>query len=66
MGARGPKTGDPRAREAGRKGGQATAAKGKEHYRAIGRKGGSTTAELYGTEFYQEIGRKGGQASPKA
>lgn len=66
MGARGPRPGDPRAREAGRKGGKVTAEKGTEHYRAIGSKGGSATAAKYGTEFYAEIGRKGGQASPRA
>ena len=52
-------------REAGRKGGQTTAARhGHEFYEGIGQqgghKGGQTTAARYGREFYVEIGKKGG------
>lgn len=52
-------------REAGRRGGRATAAKhGPEFYAEIGRKGGAkggyTTSKRYGKEFYAENGRKGG------
>lgn len=51
-------------KKAGRKGGQATAAKhDREFYRMIGRKGGKTTAERHDQEFYKNIGRKGGEAT---
>ncbi len=53
-------------REAGRKGGEATARKhGSDFYREIGRKGGDTVKEKYGPEFYAEIGEKGGQEVSK-
>ena len=48
--------------EAGRKGGQKTAAThGREFYEGIGRKGGEKVAEEHGSEFYRAIGRKGGE-----
>lgn len=57
---RGPRAGDSRMVEAGRKGGLATRAKvGVDHYKAIGRQGGKALAEARGTEFFREIGRKG-------
>jgi general stress protein YciG len=53
-------------REAGQRGGRATAeTHGKEFYSTIGKKGGEIggekTASTRGREFYSEIGHKGGQ-----
>jgi general stress protein YciG len=60
---RGPKPGDPRMVEFGRKGGQALAAeRGPEFYREIGRKGGKTTKAKHGKAYFTEIGKKGGEA----
>lgn len=48
-------------REAGRRGGAATATKyGREHFSMLGKKGGRVAAERYGPEFYRAIGKKGG------
>ena len=58
MGKRGPKPGDPRSVEAGRRGGNATKANhGMDHFRTIGTKGGNATLSTYGKEFYQSISR---------
>lgn len=54
--------GEISVREAGRRGGAATAKKhGRKFYEEIGRKGGEATHEKYGPEFYSEIGTKGGK-----
>jgi general stress protein YciG len=59
----GTKKGDPRAVEAGRKGGIVVSQeRGADYFRTIGAKGGQTTAEKYGREFFAQIGRKGGNA----
>ncbi len=48
--------------EAGKKGGEKTAAThGREFYKEIGKKGGEKVSEERGPEFYSEIGTKGGQ-----
>ncbi len=53
-------------RDAGQKGGRATAARhGSEFYRQIGRKGGRTRAAELGNEGFVELGRKGGLTRPK-
>lgn len=47
--------------EAGKRGGDANAAKHtREHFQALGKKGGQTTARR-GAEYYREIGKRGGQ-----
>lgn len=47
--------------EAGRKGGEKTAAThGRGFYKEIGRKGGEKVSQERGPEFYSEIGSKGG------
>ena len=52
--------------EAGRKGGQKTAAThGREFYEEIGRKGGEKVSAERGPEFYSEIGSKGGSERAK-
>jgi len=52
--------------EAGRKGGQKTAAThGREFYEEIGRKGGEKVSSERGPEFYSEIGSKGGSERAK-
>ena len=49
------------AREAGRRGGQATSAThGPEHFRHIGRKGGQRTRELY-QQLFRQLGQQGGR-----
>lgn len=60
----GPKKGDPRSKEAGRKGGETIkqkVVKDKDYFARIGKKGGSSTKEKYGADFYAQIGRKGGE-----
>lgn len=53
--------GDPRAAEAGRKGGEATReARDREYFQAIGRLGGKTMMQRYGREHFSEAGRIGG------
>lgn len=53
--------GDMSVREAGRKGGEATAAShGREFYQKIGRKGGESVSQ--DREHMADIGRKGGEA----
>lgn len=57
----GHKTGDPRAVEAGRKGGEAVRARyGSEFFAAIGRKGGLSTKERHGEDFFSAVGKRGG------
>lgn len=52
--------------EAGRRGGEKTAAThGREFYEAIGRKGGEKVSMERGSEFYSEIGSKGGSERAK-
>ncbi len=52
--------------EAGRKGGQRTAAThGREFYEEIGRKGGEKVSATRGPEFYSEIGSRGGSKRAK-
>jgi len=52
--------------EAGRKGGEKTAAThGREFYEEIGRKGGEKVSAERGPEFYSEIGSKGGSERAK-
>ena len=52
--------------EAGRKGGERTAAThGREFYEQIGRKGGEKVSAERGPEFYSEIGSKGGSERAK-
>ena len=59
----GPRKGDPRMVEAGRRGGAAVrAAHGSAFCQAIGRKGGETTRARYGPEYFVSIGKKGGDA----
>jgi general stress protein YciG len=49
-------------REAGRKGGEATArTHGHEFYEEIGKKGGNARKRELGHEGYEELGQKGGQ-----
>jgi len=50
-------------RAAGRKGGQATAARGAEHFAAIGRKGGEAVkAHVTDPEHFRKMGAKGAAA----
>ena len=52
--------------EAGRRGGEKTAAThGREFYEKIGRKGGEKVSMERGSEFYSEIGSKGGSKRAK-
>jgi len=52
--------------EAGRKGGEKTAAThGREFYEKIGRKGGEKVSMERGPEFFSEIGSKGGSERAK-
>ncbi len=56
-----------RAREAGRKGGDAVKQRyGPDFYKEIGRKGGETVKKSRGMEFFSEIGRKGGATRPRS
>ncbi|HEY9722004.1 MAG TPA: KGG domain-containing protein, partial [Oscillatoriaceae cyanobacterium] len=55
-------TGDMTVREAGRKGGEATASThGPEFYSEIGHMGGEARKQELGHEGYVELGQKGGQ-----
>jgi general stress protein YciG len=61
-----PRKGKMTVAEAGRKGGQKTAAThGREFYEEIGRKGGEKVSAERGPEFYSEIGSKGGSERAK-
>lgn len=61
-----PKKGKMTVAEAGRRGGQKTAAThGREFYEEIGRKGGEKVSAERGPEFYSAIGSKGGSERAK-
>ena len=58
--------GEMTVKEAGKKGGETTAAThGREFYEDIGHKGGEATAATHNHEFYQEIGHMGGEVGGK-
>lgn len=59
----GPDKGDPRAIDAGRKGGQTLKAKhGADYFKTLGRSGGRATSEKYGAGHFIENGARGGAA----
>lgn len=67
----GPKPGDVRLIEAGRKGAEIVKAKiaagelPADFYNQVGKKGGSATRARHGEDHYSEIGKKGGLAVRK-